>query len=197
MSIADKLTAIAENEQKVFDAGEKAEYDKFWDAFQKNGEAKCSTNHFRYGWNAECFNPKYPIIIPDNISTVFSKCTWLIEINVPVHILGQTQQIFYQCSNLKTLSKLVVTEESTYANMFISCSALENLVIEGTIGNAFNIADCDKLSKASIESIISHLSDTATELTATFSTAAKENAFTTEEWDTLIATKPNWTIALA
>lgn len=197
MSISDKLTTIAENEQKVFNAGKKAEYDSFWDAFQNNGKANCYTNHYRNGWNADCFNPKYPIIIPDNISTVFSKCTWLIEIKVPVHILGRTQQIFYQCSNLKSLSKLVVTEDTTFLNMFVDCTALENLAIEGTIANAFYIADCDKLSKASIESVISHLSDTTTGLTATFSTTAKSNAFTTEEWDTLIATKPNWTIALA
>ena len=34
MSIADKLTTIAENEQKVYDAGAKSEHDKFWDSYQ-------------------------------------------------------------------------------------------------------------------------------------------------------------------
>ena len=40
MSIADKLTTIAENEQKVFDAGKQAEYDEFWDSFQSKGTRK-------------------------------------------------------------------------------------------------------------------------------------------------------------
>ena len=39
MSIADKLRLIANNVQKVFDGGRKAEYDAFWDSFQKNGAA--------------------------------------------------------------------------------------------------------------------------------------------------------------
>mgnify|MGYP003296383754 CR=1 FL=1 len=35
MSISDKLQTIAENEQRVFDAGKKTQYDEFWDALQK------------------------------------------------------------------------------------------------------------------------------------------------------------------
>ena len=34
MSIAEKLTTIAENEQKVYDAGQKSEYDRFWDSYR-------------------------------------------------------------------------------------------------------------------------------------------------------------------
>lgn len=60
MSIAEKLTTIAENEQKVYDAGKQAEYDKFWDSYQLNGERKLYMGAFA-GWNPENFNPKYPI----------------------------------------------------------------------------------------------------------------------------------------
>ena len=38
MSIAEKLTAIAENVPKVYEAGQKSEYDRFWDAYQNNGK---------------------------------------------------------------------------------------------------------------------------------------------------------------
>jgi hypothetical protein len=68
--------------------------------------------------------------------------------------------------------------------------------MEGTIAGAINLKWSKKLSKASIESVIGCLSDAKTGLTATFSTTAKNNAFTTEEWDALVASKPNWTIAL-
>lgn len=66
MSIAEKLLTIAQNEQKVYDKGhadgQQAEYDRFWDSFQQNGNR---TNYgFAFGgqgWNAKTFRPKYPI----------------------------------------------------------------------------------------------------------------------------------------
>ena len=60
MSIAEKLTTIAENEPKVFEAGKKAEYDEFWDAFQNNGNRTDYYAGFR-GWNGVSFKPKYNI----------------------------------------------------------------------------------------------------------------------------------------
>ena len=64
MSIADKLTTIAENEQKVYDKGvedgKKSEYDAFWDEFQKNGTARVSYNYaFGSSWTSNMFKPKY------------------------------------------------------------------------------------------------------------------------------------------
>lgn len=59
-TIAEKLVAVADNQQKVFDAGAKAEYDRFWDELQQNGER----TNYRYcfvgrRWNKETFRPKY------------------------------------------------------------------------------------------------------------------------------------------
>ena len=66
MSIAEKLTAIAENEHRVFEAGKKSEYDTFWDAFQQNGNRVRydmeNGNNFSYqGWDFTNFYPKYDI----------------------------------------------------------------------------------------------------------------------------------------
>lgn len=58
MSIAEKLTTIAENEQKVYDAGKQAEYDRFWDIHQTNGTRNIYAGAFA-GWRGENFNPKY------------------------------------------------------------------------------------------------------------------------------------------
>ena len=62
MSIAEKLTTIAENEQKVYDAGAKSEYDRFWGSYQNNGKR---TNYngafYGSGWNNETFKPKHDI----------------------------------------------------------------------------------------------------------------------------------------
>ena len=83
MTIAEKLTQIAENEPKVFEAGyekgkaeggytegfnagKQLEYDAFWDAYQQNGTQKNYLGAFSgKGWKAETFKPKYPITTTD------------------------------------------------------------------------------------------------------------------------------------
>jgi hypothetical protein len=59
MSIADKLTTIAENESKVYEAGKKAQYDEFWDNYQSNGKR----THYKYAFGGQgwynTFYPKY------------------------------------------------------------------------------------------------------------------------------------------
>ena len=71
MSIADKTATIsannitiAENEQKVYDAGAKREYNRFWDAYQNNGKPMSwgQPQAFSYAcWNDTTFFPKYDI----------------------------------------------------------------------------------------------------------------------------------------
>jgi hypothetical protein len=70
MSIADKLNTIAENEQLVYRAGQKSEYDKFWDTFQNNGNSQ----NYNYAFSQDRFtdenyNPKYPIKCSNGITT--------------------------------------------------------------------------------------------------------------------------------
>ena len=71
MSISNKAETvsannviIAENEQKVYEAGAKSEYDRFWDSYQNNGKAMPFGESAFYGewWNDVTFFPKYDII---------------------------------------------------------------------------------------------------------------------------------------
>lgn len=102
MSIAEKLTTIAENEQKVYKAGKdkgwlqgyetgyqmgeedfypkgvadgkKAEYDEFWDNYQDNGKRTNYQNAFcREGWNDTTFKPKYNMK-PTTCNQMFQAC---------------------------------------------------------------------------------------------------------------------------
>ena len=100
---------------------------------------------------------------------------------------------------IKTIDELVVSEKTPFSSgSFNNCTALENMIVTGTIGqNNFNVKWSTKLSKASIESIINALSSTTSGLSVTISKTAKEAAFTDAEWSALIATKSNWTISLA
>lgn len=73
MSIANKTaivsannSIIAENNQKVFEAGQKAEYDRFWDDYQDHGNRTDYRVAFGgHGWSKELFKPKYDIQLND------------------------------------------------------------------------------------------------------------------------------------
>lgn len=107
--------------------------------------------------------------------------------------------VFANASLLHTINKLILKADGsqTFSGVFTDSPKLQNLVIEGVIGkNGFDVHWSTRLSKESITSIIDALSATTSGLTVTISKTAKENAFTAEEWATLIATKPNWTISL-
>ena len=106
---------------------------------------------------------------------------------------------FESCTFLKSIDKVIVSENTTFRadTTFYGCKALEDIIIEGTLGtNGLNLQWSTKLSKASITSIINALSITTSGLTATLSQEAVNNAFTTAEWQALEATKTNWTISL-
>lgn len=109
---------------------------------------------------------------------------------------GANTVSLFRGTKVTKIEKVIVTELTDYTSMFIYCSLLEDIAFEGTIANSIAFSHSIKLSKASIENIINHLSNTTSGLTVTLSQTAVNNAFTTEEWEALIATKPNWTISL-
>lgn len=87
MSIADKLNTIAENEQKVYDAGAKSEYDKFWDTYQDNG----NRTDYQYGfsgggWCYETLRPKYDMK-PTRVDYMFS------SIRAPINLTAHLEKI--------------------------------------------------------------------------------------------------------
>lgn len=225
MSIANRLTTIAENEIKVYEAGiedgKQAEYDRFWGNYKLDGMCAFAGS----GWNNETFKPKNDIVpstaymmfrysniqgdlvhILENLGVVldFSKCYSLqytfqnTKFTRIGEIVAKTNFIegFSNNPQLETIDKIVTTSSITYGNAsFSGCTGLKNITFEGEIGNTINFQWCP-LTKESITSIINALSATKTGQTATFKQTAKEAAFTDDEWATLIATKSNWTISL-
>lgn len=212
MSISEKLQTIAENEQRVYEAGKaygetvgkKAQYDEFWDSYQQNGNRGDYTSAFySLGWNEVTYNPKYPIVAAAgrNADSIFSWSRVVdTKVTVDVSKCTITVNTFNNASYLVTIRKFVVSEITQYSSSFTGCRSLENLTIEGIIGqNGLNFKDSTKLSKASITSVINALSTTTSSLTVTFSKTAVETAFgstTSQEWLALVATKSNWTISL-
>ncbi len=141
--------------------GRQAQYDEFWDDIQNNGE-KCSYGRAFGGnrWTDTTFNPKYPIYA-SNAQACFHSNTYITRIPVVVDIselttdINYVNQMFYNCSRLVTIP-LKVSQETLYAsNTFQSCSALENLTIDGTIGTTgFDVHWSTKLSYDSLLSIL-------------------------------------------
>lgn len=227
-----------------FAEGKQAEYDAFWDFYQKKGaETNYAFTFSGSGWNENTFKPKYDmqptnanhmfrnirhsewagldlvaLLEASGVQLDFSKCTdfgatfqWagITRIGtVDTRSATLVSTTFGYMSSLSTLDKLVVHAGLSYTNTFINDSALENLTIEGTIGqNGFNVQWSKKLNKPSITSIINALSTTTSGLTVTLSKTAVNNAFattagagdgsTSAEWLALVGTRSNWTIALA
>ena len=64
MSIKENVARAKTDFDEVYEAGKKAEYDKFWDAFQHNGSRTLYENAF-CDWIGECFEPKYDLIFSE------------------------------------------------------------------------------------------------------------------------------------
>ena len=238
MNIAEKLVTIAENQEKVFEAGKQSEHDKFWDVFQINGTRTAYQSALTgSGFSFDNFYPKYDIVLVGNNSQVFynwrtartnppfgslkqrleecgvkldtsqattltsafaySTFTELPTIDLTGLTGSPTTLFAYNYEKFETIEKIIVNETTPLAtNMFASCNGLKNVIFEGVIGGSLDFQWSKVLSKESIENIIDCLSDDVTGKTLTLSETAVNNAFTADEWNTLIAGKTNWTISL-
>ena len=238
MSIAEKLTTIAENEQKVYDAGKKTQYDEFWASYMKtllNGGS--AQNLFSgSGWNKDNFYPKYSMEPLSTATAMFSYFSW--DSDAPYLDLAQrlkdcgvtldtsqatvVAQMFasayvtripkisvvgttsldrvFRGTKAVTLDELELKEDgtNTFNNIFQNCTALENIVITGTIGqNGFSVSDCTKLTKDSLLSIISALKDYSANASGTTHTVTlgATNLAKLTEAEKAIATQKGWTLA--
>lgn len=139
MSIAEKLTQIAENQQKVYDAGKKAQYDAFWNAYQMNGERRGYEFGFSgAGWTDETFVPKYDIIATGNAHNMFTSSR-MVDLSAALKKAGVSLNIgaadrvdtmFYYSTLLTNVPKLDVrgvTYIGGLNNMFASCVKLQTI----------------------------------------------------------------------
>lgn len=204
MSVGEKLTTIAENEQKVYEAGKKSQYNEFWDNLQQNGKRTNYDGCFG-GWNENTFNPKYNIkptsasymltqyqsktdmvehLKECGVSLDFSNCNnfanfmlWsqISRMGV-IDTRSATSISFYVAYCLKTIDLLILKDDGSQSLNFNDCSSLQNISVEGVIGKSCNL-QWSPLSKDSIISIINALSTTTSKLTVTFKKTAINNAF--------------------
>lgn len=239
MSIAEKLATVAENVPKVYEAGQKSEYDRFWDIYQDYGNRTLYRTGFAFnGWNDETFCPKYNI--SGNVNYLFryakisdlenllNKCgvtldtssspaldfmfsessvTVVPEIDVRNAVSGQTKNAltstFYAAYYCKTIRKFIIDENIAFVRTFGLMYALENIEIEGTIGQSgFDVHWSAKLTAASLLSILTALSkdsELAEGKSITFATEHQEVIERDEECleQLNLAINAGWTVAYA
>lgn len=166
MSMGDKLTTIAENEQKVYDSGySKAESD-FWDRLQQSG----TRDYYEYGfayWGNEYIRPKYKVVPKTRAISMFASCSNLKVVekeyfdlsNCTTNNTTSTQGnycVFRDCVNLQRVEDIGI-KPGYYYNTFFNCKKLETIDVlrcekETMFANTFS--DCNKLKNITIEGVI-------------------------------------------
>ena len=197
MSLVEKVERAKSDYDEVYEAGKQAEYDAFWDSYQNDG----SRRDYQFAfckWTDACYKPKYPIVITSSKYTQLfydSKITdTLVDIDVSHSSNTSAMYLaFGFMTSLVTIRKLIVHEGLGYNGTFSACGNLENLTIEGTIGqNGFNVSACTELSHDSLMSIINHLKDGVSGLTVTLGST---NLAKLTDAEKAIATQKGWTLA--
>lgn len=153
-------------------------------------------------------NQAFSLSFTDN-----SKLEEIEDIGLPISY--SYELAFAWCTELTKIAKITVDANTILSNAFVNCFKLKDITFEGEIGNDINFKWSTKLTKASIESIINHLSSAVSGKTLTLSKTAVETAFEVypadydgdgktdawigngeEEWYELITPKSNWDIVV-
>lgn len=210
MSIADKLLTVAQNQQKVYDAGKQAQYGRFWDAYQENGERSNYNSAFRgAGWSDESYNPKYPINIVFNNGSASEathcfSTSQITDTKVPIKLSSAAATplytyFFYYAANLVSVPLLEFDADFVHANSnFQGARNLENITFGGCITQSgLNLSYCTKLTEESLLSLINCLADYSEDTSGTSHTVTLGTANLDKLTDPqkAVATEKGWTLA--
>ena len=163
MSIAEKLVQVAENQQRVYEAGKRSEYDRFWDACQQNGNRTNYENAFAgFGWNETTFMPKHPITASTSTYMMFRYCAFtgdlaahLQNLNCSLSTTGcaNFQYAFYG-SRFTRIGEVDLQNALYMQSAFGSCTLLETIdkivSAENTAYDASTFAGCKALKNVTI-----------------------------------------------
>lgn len=166
MSIGEKLTTIAENEQKVYDAGKKTQEKEFWDGYINSG--------FRFdymfagkGWTLSNFKPnkdlknqhmnsmfQYNYMGGDLAATLEG-----LGIVLDTSITTAMSSMFHE-TMFTRLPKLDLTSANTAAIVVYNCPNLvtidEIVFSEANTFNTNTIRLCNKLVNLTISGVIAN-----------------------------------------
>ena len=156
MSIAEKLTTVAENMPKVYEAGQDAERTTFWNKTQKEGNREDYEYAFTgVGWTNDNYKPEHTI--RGAITNAFRKSRFTNTL-VPIVVVGGTANAF-NVSYVTTIPSIDLTEATNTSTCFNQASRLVDVTFIGTIPTTINMQFASGLSVASMKSAILHLAN--------------------------------------
>lgn len=149
-----------------------------------------------------------------NIQNMCAECTKLksVKFTKGTPNLSILPNAFRKCVSLERVETMNFSSVTNFGNSgsypFSDCSALKDLfVVENSIKVSFAMYHQTELSADSIQSIFGGLNNEVTGQTLTLKLVAVKKAFetskgandgnTSETWNALVASKPNWTISLS
>lgn len=155
MTTAEKLTAIAQNQQQVYEAGKAAgEFD--WDAFQVNGNRANYEHAFVYNWTDDNYAPKHPII--GKLTQAFYM-SQISNVKMPLVATGAFNSVF-QSSSVVIIPRLDLSGVTSIFNAFYGAKQITSILFTGLIRvNGLDVSPCPKLTKQSLVSLLNCLED--------------------------------------
>ena len=223
MSIAEKLTTVAENVPKVYEAGQQDVLAGFTNNYTRTVFEYCFRDSDWSGLDYEKTIKATSIIaawqnykgeyIPANMdcsnltiaaNTAQWTCRWASKLkyfpDIKIPVVPKYGGTWQGCTSLERIEAVRCDENTVFDATFADCSRLKYVGFLGVIGQDLNMGTCSWLSKDGFIKVFECLSDTASGKTATFKKTAVSTAFGTPEssteWQNLVATKQNWTISL-
>lgn len=129
MDIAEKILQSKQDFDDVYEAGQKSEYDRFWDAYQENGNRVNYMGAFSGTcWTQEILKPKYKIAPTDGTSTTLRNGA---EMFYRCNRSGITRLDFSQIADKFDFSKCVnlsnLFNSSSVDNIYVDASSAENM----------------------------------------------------------------------
>ena len=204
MSIAEKLTAVAENQQKVYDAGFAA------------AEALCGQKHYvttvtGNGTTSLSFHVPFT---PDSLLVFVSEVGMYAKLDAKTMffemgqfdlagfgMIGGMYKVFYN-NKENNLSVTTTSMLTRYAQDAEGIVTLQNLIINSistTVpatfidGAEYVVVAAKYTEKSDKERITEYVRSLTGSGSTTLNQAKVNAAFTDDEWAALIAEKPDWT----
>ena len=186
---------MADKVDEVYEAGK----DGFTDDYLSNNNSKTMYAFAGPHWRDELYHPTKPMLNLGHTMQMFAYSN-ITDTKVPIGIVYSVNnaQTFQNAQEMVTIREFVADDTVGMTLQFQNCYKLKNLTMGGTVGKSIDTRWCP-LTKESILSVLSVMSVSVSGQTATFNETAVNAAFTTDEWEALIAPKRSlgWTIALA
>ena len=151
-----------------YEDGQKAEYDRFWDAFQYNGTRTYYNNAFPQGWNDVTFQPKYDFKVTEGqqmfqYSSIEDLAGILRNRGITLDLSNATNiyMMFYWAKSLKTIPS-VDTRKSTRTDLYYlfgsspKIESIEKVILKDDGSQTFNgtFAQDNALKEVRFEGVI-------------------------------------------